>query len=44
MGLEQNGVPNLDVLIVLNEVPADNWAVGGAIPASDVELGFRIDI
>jgi phenylpyruvate tautomerase PptA (4-oxalocrotonate tautomerase family) len=32
-----------DVLIVLHEPTMDNWAVGG-IPASEADVGFRVDI
>jgi phenylpyruvate tautomerase PptA (4-oxalocrotonate tautomerase family) len=38
------GVPANDVLIVLHEPPMENWAVDGGVPASEVELGFEVDI
>jgi phenylpyruvate tautomerase PptA (4-oxalocrotonate tautomerase family) len=37
-------VPANDVLVVLHEPPMENWAVDGGIPASEVELGFEVDI
>jgi phenylpyruvate tautomerase PptA (4-oxalocrotonate tautomerase family) len=41
---EALGIPASDVLIVLNEVPLDNWGVRGGQPASEVDLGFRINV
>ena len=38
------GVPSNDVLIVLHEPPMENWAVDGGIPASEVDVGFKVDI
>jgi phenylpyruvate tautomerase PptA (4-oxalocrotonate tautomerase family) len=38
------GVPAGDVLIVLHEPPMRNWAVNGGIPASEVDVGFKVDI
>ncbi len=35
--------PN-DILIILNEPPLDNWGVRGGIPASEIDLGFKIDV
>lgn len=37
------GVPRNDVLIVVHEPPMHNWSVGG-LPASEVEVGFKVDI
>ncbi|HXE97569.1 MAG TPA: tautomerase family protein [Dongiaceae bacterium] len=38
------GVPKKEILIVLHDVPRDNWGIRGGIPASEVDLGFKIDI
>jgi len=38
------GIEAKDVFIVLNEVPMDNWGIRGGIPASEVDLGFKIDV
>ncbi len=38
------GIAAEDIVIVLREVPLDNWGIRGGIPASEVDLGFRIDI
>ena len=35
--------PN-DLLIVLKEPPLDNWGVRGGIPASEIDLGFKLDV
>lgn len=33
-----------DVFIVLYEVPLENWGIRGGIPASEVDLGFKIGV
>lgn len=33
-----------DVFIVLYEVPLDNWGIRGGLPASDVDLEFKVDV
>jgi phenylpyruvate tautomerase PptA (4-oxalocrotonate tautomerase family) len=38
------GVPANDVLIVLHEPTLENWGVDGGTPASEVDVGFKIDI
>lgn len=38
------GVRPLDVLIVLQEQPMENWGVDGGRPASEVDVGFKVDI
>ena len=42
--LEAIGVPGEEIKIVLMEVPVENWGIRGGIPASEVELGFEIDV
>jgi phenylpyruvate tautomerase PptA (4-oxalocrotonate tautomerase family) len=42
--LHRCGVAPTDVLIVLDEVPVENWGVDGGSPASDVDVGFKIDV
>jgi phenylpyruvate tautomerase PptA (4-oxalocrotonate tautomerase family) len=43
--LSQNpGIEANDILIVLNEQPLENWAVGGCKPASEIDLGFNINV
>jgi hypothetical protein len=38
------GVPPLDIKITLIESPAENWGLRGGLPASEIDLGFRIDV
>ena len=38
------GVPANDVLIVLREVPLENWGVRGGVAACDVDLGFEVRV
>jgi phenylpyruvate tautomerase PptA (4-oxalocrotonate tautomerase family) len=38
------GIPPNEIFIVLNEPPLENWAVRGGIPASEVDLGFNLEI
>ena len=33
-----------EVFIVLNEQPKSNWGVRGGIPASEIDLGFKIEV
>jgi phenylpyruvate tautomerase PptA (4-oxalocrotonate tautomerase family) len=43
-GLGALDVPASDVLIVLHEPPMENWGVNGGIPASEVDVGFKVDV
>jgi phenylpyruvate tautomerase PptA (4-oxalocrotonate tautomerase family) len=38
------GIDPSDVLIVVDEPPLENWGVGGGRPASEVELGFTVEV
>lgn len=38
------GIAASDVFIVLYEPPLTNWGLRGGQPASDVDLGFRLDV
>lgn len=42
--LQRLNIQASDVLIVLNELQLDNWSVRGGVPASEIDLGFRIDV
>ena len=33
-----------DILIILQEPPLENWGIRGGYPASEVNIGFRIDV
>ena len=38
------GVPQAEVKTVLIEVPDHNWGLRGGYPASELDLGFKIDV
>lgn len=38
------GIAKDDVIIVLYEVPTENWGIYGGKPASEVDLGFDINV
>lgn len=38
------GIDGNDIMIVLHEVPLENWGIRGGKPASDVDLGFKVNI
>jgi 4-oxalocrotonate tautomerase family enzyme len=38
------GIAGDDILIILHEPPKENWGIRGGQPASDVDVGFRIDV
>jgi phenylpyruvate tautomerase PptA (4-oxalocrotonate tautomerase family) len=43
-GLAAVDVPRDDIVVVLHEPPMHNWGVAGGSPASDVDVGFKVDI
>jgi phenylpyruvate tautomerase PptA (4-oxalocrotonate tautomerase family) len=43
-GLEQLGVPRDHVSILLRDIPRTNWGIRGGQAASDVELGFDVNV
>jgi phenylpyruvate tautomerase PptA (4-oxalocrotonate tautomerase family) len=38
------GVPATEIKIILLEVPAQNWGLRGGLPASEIDLGFKVDV
>lgn len=38
------GIVPSDVFIVLNEPPLDNWGIRGGVPASEMDIGFKLDV
>ena len=38
------GIAASDVFIVLKEVPLENWGIRGGQPASEVDLGFKVNV
>jgi len=42
--LKTLGIQSDDILIVLNEPPLHNWGVRGGYPASEVDIGFKLNV
>ena len=38
------GIEPSDIFIVLNEPSLDNWGLRGGVPASEIDLGFKLDV
>lgn len=38
------GIPSQEILIVLNETPLENWGLCGGVPASELDLGFNLNV
>jgi len=38
------GIPSDHIKVLLRESPADNWGVRGGVPASEIDLGFKVDV
>lgn len=38
------GVGSNDVCVVLHEPPMENWGIRGGMPASEVTLGFEVNV
>ena len=43
-GLAALGIPPDHVLILLREIPRENWGVRGGFAASDIDLGFEVAV
>ncbi len=41
---EAAGIPRTDVLVVLQEVPSENWGLRGGIAGCDIDIGFKIGV
>lgn len=41
---KEPGIKGTDITIVIHEPPLDNWGIWGGKPASEVNLGFKIDV
>lgn len=37
------GLAAHDIKVILHEVPRENWGLSG-LPASEIELGFKVDV
>jgi len=42
--LEHLGIPPDHIKILLREIPRENWGIRGGCPASEVDLGYKIDV
>lgn len=42
--LEAVGVPRTETRIFLIEPPAESWGIKGGVPASEADLGFKVDV
>jgi len=42
--LSDLGVPVTEIKIILIEVPAENWGLRGGHPASEIDLGFKVNV
>jgi phenylpyruvate tautomerase PptA (4-oxalocrotonate tautomerase family) len=42
--LEPFGIPPDRVKILLRESTAENWGIRGGVPASEVDLGFEVNV
>ena len=42
--LGELGVPPNDVFVILREPPMENWRIRGGVPASEVDLGFEVEV
>ena len=38
------GIEPRDIFILMEESPLENWGIRGGIPASEVDLGFKVDV
>ena len=38
------GIPELETKIILIEVPMQNWGLRGGLPASEIEIGFKVNV
>jgi phenylpyruvate tautomerase PptA (4-oxalocrotonate tautomerase family) len=42
--LRDLGIEGDDILIILNEPPLENWGIRGGHAASEVDIGFKLDV
>jgi 4-oxalocrotonate tautomerase family enzyme len=38
------GIKGDDIMIIVHEPPLENWGIRGGKPASEVTLGFKVDV
>jgi len=44
LNLARCGIPADHLKVLVREAPRENWGVRGGLPASDVSLGYDVDI
>ncbi len=42
--LEPLGIPKDHVMIVVHDIPREDWGIRGGQAACDVDLGFKVDV
>jgi phenylpyruvate tautomerase PptA (4-oxalocrotonate tautomerase family) len=42
--LSRIGIPKDHIIIVIREIPAENWGIRGGQAACDVDLGFKVNV
>jgi phenylpyruvate tautomerase PptA (4-oxalocrotonate tautomerase family) len=42
--LQELGIRKEQVFILLNEQPLENWGVRGGFPASEIKIGFKVEL
>ena len=42
--LEPFGIPGDHIKVLLRESPLENWGVRGGVPASEVDLGYEVNV
>ena len=42
--LGKYGIPADHIKVLLRESAAENWGIRWGIPASEIELGFKVDV
>jgi hypothetical protein len=38
------GIPASEVKVLLREIPRENFGVRGGVPASEIDLGFEVNV
>jgi phenylpyruvate tautomerase PptA (4-oxalocrotonate tautomerase family) len=38
------GIRGSDITIVVHEIAAENWGIRGGVPASEVDLGYEVNV
>jgi phenylpyruvate tautomerase PptA (4-oxalocrotonate tautomerase family) len=38
------GIPPVDLLVVVHDIPLENWGLRGGLAACDIDLGFQVKV